>query len=253
MYTIRRITLGLYRLLLGTAPQKRRIRQELARFSASLFGDFPISEDHKLWRSDKEFLSDYDHLSPLNPYSQDRKYTLREFARYTRKMAGSLAECGCYEGASAYFLAKENPDAEIHLFDSFEGLSTPSSDDASHISDNPEWRQGDLRADDYKIKKLLHAYPNVTIHKGWIPEVLEPTHNLQFRLVHIDVDLFQPTLDSLRFFYSRMTPGGVIVLDDYGFTNCPGAFKAANEFMADKSEYILHLPTGQGVIIRQCG
>ena len=140
MYTTRRITLGLYRLLLGTAPQKRRIRQELARFSASLFGDFPISEDHKLWRSDKEFLSDYDHLSPLNPYSQDRKYTLREFARYTRKMAGSLAECGCYEGASAYFLAKENPDAEIHLFDSFEGLSTPSTDSGRPARRDPEYR-----------------------------------------------------------------------------------------------------------------
>ena len=42
---------------------------------------------------------------------------------------------------------------------------------------------------------------------------------------------------------------GIIILDDYGSSICPGARKAADEFMADKSEYIIHLATMQGVII----
>jgi hypothetical protein len=48
-----------------------------------------------------------------------------------------------------------------------------------------------------------------------------------------------------------MVPGGIIVMDDYGFTNCPGAYRAAHEFMATRPESIIHLPTGQGVIIRR--
>jgi hypothetical protein len=250
MYTFQRIVKALYWLLFGSAAQKRRTRQELARLSASFFGDFPLSEDHKLWRTDKDFLADYAQLSPHNPYSQDRKFTLREFARCTGRLNGAIAECGCYEGASAYYLAKTQPACEIHLFDSFEGLSAPSTLDAPQVYDNPEWNRGDLRADEEKVRNRLRAFPNVKIHKGWIPEVLDVVTESRFRLVHIDVDLYQPTLDSLRFFYSRMNPGGVIILDDYGFTNCPGAFKATREFMRDKPECVIHLPTGQGVIIK---
>ena len=47
-----------------------------------------------------------------------------------------------------------------------------------------------------------------------------------------------------------MVKGGVIVMDDYGSTTCPGAYKAAEEFMHSKEEYILHLPTAQGIIIK---
>jgi hypothetical protein len=45
-----------------------------------------------------------------------------------------------------------------------------------------------------------------------------------------------------------MTPGGVIVLDDYGFASCPGARAAADEFFADKPERLLALSTAQGVV-----
>ena len=63
--------------------------------------------------------------------------------------------------------------------------------------------------------------------------------------------LIQPTLDSIEFFYSRMNEGGIIVCDDYGQESCPGANKALNDFMLDKPENIIHLTTGQGVVIKQ--
>jgi O-methyltransferase len=236
-------------LFFGSPSHRRRARQEGARIAAGLFGDYPISEDYKLWRTDTEFLSEYKRLSPYNSYSQDRKFLLRELARFTKNVPGAMAECGCFQGASAYFLAKERPETPLYLFDSFEGLSAVTDLDKPGKSDHFEWQSGDFRAAEKIVRNTLRGYGNVFVHKGWIPEKFHEVDVERFSLVHIDVDLYQPTLDSMKFFYPRMQRRGVIVLDDYGFTTCPGACKAVQEFMADKPEYVLHLPTGQGLII----
>jgi hypothetical protein len=250
MYTPRRVLLAMRWLLFGTPSQRRRVRQELARISASIFGDFFISDDYKLWLEDKEFRQKYKELSPGNPYSMDRKYTLREFARLVREVPGAIAECGCYEGATAWFMASVLPDVPLYLFDSFSGLSNPSREDTALSENHFAWQAGDLSSSEEKVADTLAEFGNVTIYKGWIPERFNEVDGQSFRLVHIDVDLYEPTKDSIEFFYPRMSAGGVMIFDDYGTTSCPGAYKAVEEYMRDREEYILHLPTGQGVVIK---
>ena len=251
LYTPPRILKALRWLALGTPSERRRVRQELARIAASLFGDYPISDDYKLWREEKDFLLDYKRLSPHNPYSEDRKYMLREFVRFTGEVPGVMAECGCYRGASAWFMAKEVPDTPLYLFDSFSGLSEPSEFDKQKRQDHQSWGAGDLSAGESAVMETLKEFTNVVIYNGWIPERFPEVAGQVFRVVHIDVDLYQPTFDSLAFFYPRVSPGGVIVLDDFGSTICPGAHRAIVEYMSDKPEYVLHLTTGQGVIIKK--
>lgn len=171
--------------------------------------------------------------------------------RYTRNIPGDMAECGCYKGASAWFMAKEAPSIKLHLFDSFAGLSPPEGADITGNSLHSLWHKGALAANEEHVKNTLKDFSNIVIYKGWIPERFPEISHLKFRLVHIDVDLYQPTLDSLNFFYERLTSGGVIVLDDYGFLTCPGAYQAAQEFARERGEHILHLPTGQGVLIKK--
>jgi hypothetical protein len=110
-----------------------------------------------------------------------------------------------------------------------------------------------LRAGEETVKANLSHYPNVEILRGWIPERFPEVSSLSFCFVHIDVDLYQPTLDSLSFFYPRLVRGGLIVCDDYGFSTCPGATRAFDEYMKDKPEKIIHVPTGQGFIIKGGG
>ena len=73
------------------------------------------------------------------------------------------------------------------------------------------------------------------------------------RLHHMfdSVDLYQPTMDNLIFFYPRMQPGGVILFDDCGFTNGPGAIAACDEYMQGELEPIIGLPTGGGFLIQK--
>ena len=44
--------------------------------------------------------------------------------------------------------------------------------------------------------------------------------------------------------------GGLILCDDYGFTSCPGATKAINEFLQDKEEKMISLSGGGGFLIK---
>lgn len=241
-------------LIAGTPAQRRRVRQELAHTSAAVFGDFPISEDHKLWRDDKAFLSEFNRMSPENPYSQDRKWTLREYVKLNNALPGDLAECGCYVGTSAFFIAQASTHGKLYLFDSFQGLSAPEAADKEIAESVMPWSAGggDLTASEVTLRKNLARYDDVIeVLPGWIPERFAEIAERQFRLVHIDVDLYQPTRDSLNFFYPRLVKGGVIVMDDYGFKTCPGATRAADELAASEGIEVLHLATGQGVIMKR--
>jgi O-methyltransferase len=92
----------------------------------------------------------------------------------------------------------------------------------------------------------------VYYHRGWIPERFDEVKDLQFAFVHVDVDLHEPTRDSLVYFYERLVPGGILLCDDYGSAACPGAKQAFDELIADKPERsVIHLPTGQGFIVKR--
>lgn len=197
---------------------------------------------------DRELLVDYERFDTTNYRSLDRKLVLREFLRVALRQAGDLAECGVFRGASAYLMAKaiarDGGGRELHLFDSFSGLSAPGPVDGGH------WRAGDLSCSaDMVAANLEPFFENVRLYPGWIPTRFKEVASKQFALVHLDVDLYQPTADALAFFYPRMNPGGVIICDDYGFDTCPGARRAMDEFFNGRSEAVLHLPTGQGLVL----
>jgi hypothetical protein len=69
--------------------------------------------------------------------------------------------------------------------------------------------------------------------------------------VHLDVDLYEPTLACLEYFYSRLAAGGVIICDDYGAPLFPGARRAWDEFCARHDVPFIVLDTGQSVILKQ--
>jgi hypothetical protein len=186
-------------------------------------------------------------MDPNNWHSFDRKYTLKQMLRLTMHLEGDLVECGAYRGASAYFMCKahQNTGRQVHLFDSFEGLSEPKPVDGDY------WTRGALAASQESLVSGLKEFSNYRCYPGWIPSRFEEIVQRKISFLHIDVDLFEPTFDSLTFFYPRMLREAVILLDDYGFKTCPGAKQAADAFFSDKPEKIVMLPTGQAFVIKQ--
>lgn len=98
----------------------------------------------------------------------------------------------------------------------------------------------------------LSGLGQVAFYQGWIPDRFAEVAERQFAFVHVDVDLYEPTRDSVAFFYERLSPGGVFVCDDYGFLTCPGATAAMDEFLEDKPEKVVLLPGGGGFFIKGC-
>ena len=204
---------------------------------------------------------DWWHDEPFNQYlrrfdeakgmNAGRRWTLYQLTRLVAAVPGDTAECGAFAGAGSYLICRsveEHPAGpRTHfVFDSFEGLSTPSAADGSH------WTEGDLACALETVQTNLRSCGNISWHKGWIPDRFKDVEQRRFSFVHIDVDIYGPTRDSLQFFYPRMNQGGIIVCDDYGFTTCPGATKAVDEFLADKPEKMLPLPCGGGFLIKGC-
>lgn len=211
----------------------------------ALVPDVRVSEFGRTMFHDREFLADYERFDRVNYRSFDRKFALLQLLNLVMPLAGDIAECGVFRGASAYMMAKAalGTMKRLHLFDSFSGVSEPNPS-----LDGSYWKKGYMACGLDDVAVNLQSFADVIFHPGWIPEKFPAVDDKRFCFVHLDVDLHQPTHDSLEFFFPRMVNGGIIVCDDYGFETCPGARKAMDDFAAAHNQKIVHLPTGQGVI-----
>lgn len=228
---------------LQTEEERFRTAEQL---SNAVYPEFRFPDFGRYFLRDPEFNSYYRRfMDPRNWHSYDRKFALDQFLKISVAVDGDLAECGTYKGASAWLMCKraEGTGKIVHLFDSFEGLSEPKEVDGSW------WQKGSLTAGEEFLRQNLAEFDNYRSYAGWIPARFSDIGDRRFCFLHVDVDLYQPTLDSLGFFYPRMNSGGVLIFDDYGYTTCPGARRAIDEFFSDKPEPVLELPTGQGFVL----
>ncbi|MGY8635720.1 TylF/MycF/NovP-related O-methyltransferase [Bradyrhizobium sp. 14AA] len=246
---------GAARMLRAASNAVSSLQTDYQRFEMAerlfnlLVPNTKLSEFGRTYFEDQEFAAIYERFGEGNYRAYDRRWTVAQLARHAVSLEGAFAECGVYRGATAYLIAKAlrlhgAPHLKLHLFDSFAGLSAPSLIDGSY------WRAGAMASSLEEVcANLAEWSDSVVMHRGWIPERFVDVAADQFAFVHIDVDLFHPTRESLAFFYERMLPGGIVLCDDYGFASCPGARRAMDEFFKSKRETIIHLSTGQGLVI----
>ncbi len=232
----------------ATSPIERH--RLLRRFAALVYPEYSFSDWGRRLDRERDFGREHDRFFREGDLAvvRDRRYALRELARFTLTVPGDFVECGTFSGCSAALLAsmlrERGVSKQICLFDSFAGLPSPQSPDGD------QWSEGDLAYPLDLVRSNLSCFDNIEYFEGWIPERFSEVSTRQFALVHIDVDLYAPTLASLEFFYPRISPGGLIVCDDYGFESCPGATLAVDEFARAHSLEIVNLPSGGCIIPR---
>jgi len=160
----------------------------------------------------------------------------------TEKINGDIAEVGFYQGGSAKLICEAKEDKNLHLFDTFEGLPSPTE-----IYEN-KLCGGEMKASLESGKQYLAGYRNVYFYKGVFPETAQAVEDKRFSFVHLDVDLYKSTLDCLNFFYPRMKKGGIIMVHDY--PSMEGVRRACEEFFRDKPESIIRVSNNQCMIVK---
>lgn len=170
-------------------------------------------------------------------------YQIYMAVKRTEKTLGDIAEIGCYRGGSSKIISEAKENRMLHIFDTFEGLP-----DLSNHDDPKKFRKGKYSASLNDVKNYLKNYHNIKYYKGLFPATAEPIKNTQFSFVHLDVDLYEATSASIKFFYPRMSRGGIILSHDYIYA--PGVRRAFDEFFIDKPEPIIEMSGSQCLVVK---
>ncbi len=213
----------------------------------SSYGPYSID----IWDYNDEFEAIYGKIESLAGVTKRSLYLIYQALHQTFSIPGDIAECGVYKGGSAYLIAevtnKLAPQKTVFLFDTFKGLPDMNIKHDSALDKKNTYQDTSVES----VKALLDKFNNCNINEGLLQETLKSAAEKTFCFVHIDCDLYDSIKYSCEFLYPRLNTGGMIVFDDYGYTiDWPGAKLAVDEFFKDKKEKPIHLPTGQGVIIK---
>ena len=211
-------------------------------------------------------------LSP--DYGPELERTIRQVRRYTmtspRRIAalcdsveyavrsgvpGAVVECGVWKGGSMMaaaltLLRLDAVDRDLYLFDTFAGMPPPTDDDVFSAYDgyNPmrRWRrrqrEGGANAwhyvpvEEVRAAVLSTGYPADRVHlvEGRVEDTLPGAAPGEIAVLRLDTDWYAGTKHELETLYPRLSPGGVLILDDYG--HYEGARRAADEYFEARGE-----------------
>lgn len=170
---------------------------------------------------------------------------------------GDFVELGTFRGFMSQcimkFIAWEvELERSFYLYDTFSGFDDEISD-KSDFGGGFEWMQDAQQKyanpDNFnKVKERMSMYSNVNIVIGSVPDSLK---NSPSKIAFMHIDLNSPKAEgaALEILFDRMSPGGFIVLDDYGWFNMQKQKDVALQFFNDRNIGILELPTGQGLVV----
>jgi hypothetical protein len=176
-----------------------------------------------------------------------------ELYQRAQRVAGAFVECGIFKGSSLarfamfrHLLESEETRALIG-FDIFGKFPETECDADKDRRERFIKSAGDESISVEQLQKVLAdkgCAQNVTLVVGdichTVPAFIAEHPELRIALLHVDVDILEPSQVVMNTLAPLVVPGGVIVLDDYGIF--PGATRAVDEFMVGRSERIQKLP-----------
>lgn len=193
-------------------------------------------------------------IAAVRPYTAtppERLYALCQAVRYVvaNALPGEVVECGVWRGGSMMAAARTLIDVgdttrRLRLFDTFEGMEAPGPHDrwldgspaaavfAREVNSSPDGRW--LAAGVAEVRAALSStgYPSECISyvEGKVEDTLPAQAPEQIAVLRLDTDWYESTRHELACLYPRLVPGGVLIVDDYGFWQ--GARRAVDEYLA---------------------
>lgn len=202
-----------------------------------------------------------DIIQKVQPFTQtsiERLAALCEAVKYVteNQISGDIVECGVWKGGSMMAVAHtllllKDDSRHLHLFDTFEGMTKPSEED---ISLSGEIASELLKANQKEDQASIWCYapldfveasvnsvgydPRKThFIKGKVEDTIPDQAPETISLLRLDTDWYESTRHELIHLFPRLSPGGVIIIDDYG--HWKGARKAVDSYIQENKIKIL--------------
>ena len=211
-----------------------------------------IGDNYAPWATDQTFLDVYGMVQNHTLVDIFRCHELHDLVRTVATIPGDIIEIGVWRGGTAAILCSAarrwKPASTVWLCDTFSGVVKAGALDSGYI--------GGEHADTgvTLVEDLLGrtGVTNWKILKGIFPE--DTSHAITFEkiaLCHIDVDVYQSATDIVSWVLPRMSSGGIIVFDDYGFSSCKGITRLVNELRDDGNWLFVHNINKHALLIRR--
>lgn len=174
-----------------------------------------------------------------------RRYILACAAYHCLHVEGDFVECGVYIGSGIKtvmdYLGGTDFKKTFWGYDTF---------DYNPVEGHAFDRQQEGLFDE--VKQRFQAYTQVKLVKGLLPDSLKNNQPDQIAYLHIDLNNAEGEIAVLEALFERVSPGGMILLDDYEWAGIYRPQKKAEDQWFDQRQYrIFPLPTGQGFVIKR--
>lgn len=169
--------------------------------------------------------------------------------------AGDYAEIGTFRGNFARIVYRhKHENSRLFCFDTFEGFASKDvkiEEGLNTLKSKP----GDFSNTSMdRVRKVIGAKPDATdliFRKGYFPDTFSGLEREVWRFVHLDVDLYEPSLNVLKIFWPSIVPGGVLLIHDYN-GHYRGVSKATDEFFKPLGVAVIPVcdKVGSAVVIK---
>ncbi len=206
-----------------------------------------------------------ERVGPRTMTQPEKLFGLILATRYiaTHEVPGDIVECGVWRGGSMQaaaltLLELGDTNRDLHLYDTFEGMTPPDDVDrrsdgrtaaellATSSRDSRVW--GVATLDDVKAGMAEVGYPaeRIHYHPGRVEDTIPHEAPETVAILRLDTDWYASTRHEFEHLYHRLSPGGVLIIDDYGYWE--GSRRATEEFLEQSGAQLLLLPVGDGRI-----
>lgn len=172
-----------------------------------------------------------------------------------QKLDGDFVECGVFTGLLSMTVLKylqlrgKELTKKIFLFDTFNGIPVDGlrGDDLK----SAEALNRETYFDCYEIaKRNFSQFPKAKLIRGALPETLDGSGLKKIAYLSIDLNSAQTEMQVIERLWPLLSPGAIILLDDYAFEGHDKQHSAWNDFAKENDFEIASLPTGQGLIVK---
>jgi hypothetical protein len=180
-------------------------------------------------------------------------------ASNARCLPGDFVECGVNYGflssAIMAYLDWNRMDKTFYLLDTFQGFDprylTAEERDKGALDNNQAFlRSGHYVSQVESVRANFAEWRNVRLIVGSVPDSLSQVTSEKVAYLHLDMNCALPEVAAAEFFWERLVPGGLVLMDDYCYQGFEEQQRAHDDFAQRKGVSILSLPTGQGLMIK---